>query len=78
MAWKQQHLPDSTFDESTVSSEDHSCLCEHNRICNVLQLRTLEMDDLEDQPPSPPKLTSRSRKPNVDFLVHQRDKAPRS
>ena len=73
-AWKAQHLPNDVTSSSNfmTSSADHASgsLCEHNRICSVLGLHTLEMADFDDQPlPSKPM----AKKTNLDFLVHERD-----
>lgn len=73
-SWKEQHLSSITSNFAT-SSTDHDSLCEHNRICSVLGLRTLEMEDFDDQPlPSKPV----EKKTNLDFLVHKQDVEPRT
>jgi hypothetical protein len=72
-AWKEHLSGDATLSSKSMDSSadrDRGSLCEHNRICNVLGLRTLEMEDFEDQP-SPSKTTA--KKTNLDFLVHERD-----
>jgi len=76
MAWKAQHLPSGTS-ASTASpvDSDNNSLCQYNRICNVLGLRTLEMEEFDGES-SPPK--SMARKPNLEFLVHEKDVNPRS
>ena len=56
---------------SLASADRHSgSLCEHNWVCNVLGLHTLEMEDFDDQP-LPSKTTA--KKTNLDFLIHERD-----
>jgi hypothetical protein len=67
-AWKEQHLGDAgPASMAPTTPEDHSSLCDRNRFCNVLALRTLEMEDLDDFP-SPSK--SAAKKPTLDFLLH--------
>ena len=73
-AWEEQRLPNVTSKSMTLSA-DCGSLCKHNRICSVLGLRTLEMEEFDDQP-SPSKPTA--KKTNLDFLVHEKDVDPRT
>jgi hypothetical protein len=70
-AWKEQHLSDAA---STKSPADHDSLCEQNHFCNLLELRTLEVEALVEPPSSPPK--SMAKKSTLGFLVHEKDVAP--
>ena len=75
-AWKEQHLPHATSSSkssTSASSADHGSLCEHNPICSVLELRTLEMEDFDEQRSSSSPSKQAVKKTNLDFLVHERN-----
>ena len=64
-ARKEQHLP--AMDSSVVLADS---LCKENWICNVLQLSTLEMEDLDDnahEPGLPPMMAEKSK---INYLLN--------
>ena len=65
-AWKEQHLP--AMDSSVVLVDG---LCKENWICNVLQLSTLEMEDLDDDDAHetglPPMMAEKSK---INYLLN--------
>jgi hypothetical protein len=70
------------------SSADSSALCEHNKICELLGLRTLELepsddsirlgvandsDDFDEGPRTTVTESGGERRSNIGFLLHQED-----
>ena len=65
------------------SSADNSALCEHNKICGLLCLRTLELEpsddiqltnDSESEDFDEGPRTTERRIHNIDFLLRDRDR----
>jgi len=76
-AWKTQHLGEPGEAALTLSSASASSHCEHNKICNLLGLRTLQLatpDDDENDIDESPK--AMGKKLHIDFLVHEKNVHP--
>ena len=63
-AWKEQHLP------AVAPSVAMDGLCQENWICNILQLTTLEMEDLTDDNVELDSAPPTARKSKIGYLLN--------
>ena len=71
-AWKTEHLGKPAL--TSLLASGASSHCEHNKICNLLGLHTLQLvapDDNENDIDKSPKVAG--KKLNIDFLVHEKN-----